>query len=80
MDCVSLWIDENNENTVSERVQRKLIRDNSNIMYLNDKIKNKKYPIFITTYYVNIVLLVSSKILGLAKMLLCMCSAPLNTI
>lgn len=80
MDCVSLWIDENNENTVSERVQRKLIRDNSNIMYLNDKIKNKKYPIFITTYYVNIVLLVSSKILGLAKMLLCMCSAPLKTI
>lgn len=80
MDCVSLWIDENNENTVSERVQQKLIRDNSNIMYLNDKIKNKKYPIFITTYYVNIVLLVSSKILGLAKMLLCMCSAPLNTI
>ena len=35
MDCVLLWNDEEDE--IPERIQRKLIRDNSDIMNLNNK-------------------------------------------
>lgn len=37
MDCVFLWMSDSDDEALPERVQRKLIRDNSNIMDLNEK-------------------------------------------
>lgn len=37
MDSVFLWMEENYEVNIQERIQRKMIRDNSNIMNLSEK-------------------------------------------